>query len=81
MDGYELARKLTESRSNGLKLVAISGWGQKEDRRRADDAGFGWYLVKPVELASIQAILESAPVARADPRADSRPDSVADSRQ
>jgi signal transduction histidine kinase/CheY-like chemotaxis protein len=74
MDGYELARKLTDSRLNGLKLVAISGWGQKEDRRRADDAGFGWYLVKPVELASIQAILESTPVSRADQRSGSLAD-------
>ncbi len=60
MDGYELARKLTENLSNKVRLVAISGWGQKEDRRLADVAGFGWYLVKPVEIGSIRSILESA---------------------
>lgn len=59
MDGYDLARRLIRRLSPDLKLVAISGWGQKEDRRRASDAGFAWYLVKPVDLASIRSILES----------------------
>jgi signal transduction histidine kinase/CheY-like chemotaxis protein len=60
MDGYELARRLVKRLSSDLNLVAISGWGQKEDRRRASEAGFAWYLVKPVDLASIRSILESA---------------------
>ena len=59
MDGYELARKLLTRLSNNVALVAISGWGQKEDRRRAREAGFHWYLVKPVDLGSIRSILES----------------------
>jgi signal transduction histidine kinase/CheY-like chemotaxis protein len=61
MDGYELARRLRKHLSSDLNLVAISGWGQKEDRRRATEAGFAWYLVKPVDLASIRSILESEP--------------------
>ena len=61
MDGYELARRLIKRLSPDLNLVAISGWGQKEDRRRASEAGFAWYLVKPVDLASIRSILESPP--------------------
>jgi CheY-like chemotaxis protein len=59
MDGYDLARRLIRRLSPDLNLVAISGWGQKEDRRRASEAGFAWYLVKPVDLASIRSILES----------------------
>ncbi|MGH8165687.1 MAG: ATP-binding protein, partial [Woeseiaceae bacterium] len=59
MDGYELARRLLKRLKNGLRLVAISGWGQQEDRRRAREAGFAWYLVKPVDLNSIRSILES----------------------
>jgi CheY-like chemotaxis protein len=59
MDGYELARRLLKRLSSDVILVAISGWGQQEDRRRAREAGFEWYLVKPVDLGSIRSILES----------------------
>jgi len=59
MDGYELARNLLKRGSSDLTLVAISGWGQKEDRRRAREAGFAGYLVKPVDLGSIRSILEA----------------------
>jgi two-component system, sensor histidine kinase len=59
MDGYELARRLSKRLSSDVILVAISGWGQQEDRRRAREAGFEWYLVKPVDLGSIRSILES----------------------
>ena len=59
MDGYELARSLLKRLKTGLRLVAISGWGQQEDRRRAREAGFAWYLVKPVDLNSIRSILEA----------------------
>jgi len=59
MDGYELARRLLKRLKTGLRLVAISGWGQQEDRRRAREAGFAWYLVKPVDLNSIRSILEA----------------------
>jgi CheY-like chemotaxis protein/two-component sensor histidine kinase len=58
MDGYELGRRL-HKRLSSVTLVAISGWGQKEDRRRASEAGFAWYLVKPVDLGSIRSILEA----------------------
>jgi signal transduction histidine kinase/CheY-like chemotaxis protein len=62
MDGYELGRRLLKRLASELTLVAISGWGQKEDRRRASEAGFAWYLVKPVDLGSIRSILESQPL-------------------
>jgi len=37
--------------------VAVSGWGQVEDRRRSDDAGFDAHLVKPVEYQLLKALL------------------------
>src|SRR6202035_1696475 len=49
MDGYELARRLRPQ--PGLErtvLVALTGWGQEEDRRRSQEAGFDHHLVKPV---------------------------------
>jgi len=66
MDGYELARNLLKRLPSDLVLVAISGWGQQEDRRRAREAGFAGYLVKPVDLGSIRSILEARQPGRHD---------------
>jgi PAS domain S-box-containing protein len=60
MDGCEVARRLREiSRPDRVALVALTGWGQDEDRRRIREAGFDHHLVKPVDLASLQALLTS----------------------
>ncbi|HEX2139563.1 MAG TPA: ATP-binding protein [Woeseiaceae bacterium] len=59
IDGYELARRLQALLRSDIPLVAISGCGQEEDRRRAREAGFAWYLVKPVGLESIRSALNS----------------------
>ena len=58
LNGYEVARRLRAApRGGALLLVAITGWGQDEDRRRSKDAGFDGHLVKPVELKALQALL------------------------
>jgi CheY-like chemotaxis protein/two-component sensor histidine kinase len=59
MDGFALARRIKEKSGGWIRLVAISGWGQDEYRRRAGEAGFSAYLVKPVDLVEIRAILAS----------------------
>src|SRR4029453_4375896 len=60
MDGCEVGRRLREiSRSPGVVLVALTGWGQDEDRRRVREAGFDHHLVKRVDLASLQTLLPS----------------------
>jgi len=60
MDGCEVARRLREiSRPDRVALVALTGWGQDEDRRRVREAGFDHHLVKPVDLASLQVLLSS----------------------
>jgi signal transduction histidine kinase/ActR/RegA family two-component response regulator len=58
MDGYALAnqiRALPESKV--MRLVALTGYGQDEDRRRALSAGFDQHLVKPIDLDRLQALL------------------------
>jgi CheY-like chemotaxis protein len=40
-----------------VKLVAQTGWGQREDRRRTREAGFDAHLAKPVDIASLQQLL------------------------
>jgi PAS domain S-box-containing protein len=58
MDGCEVARRLRElAPAERVALVALTGWGQDEDRRRVREAGFDHHLVKPVDLASLQALL------------------------
>ncbi|HYD59608.1 MAG TPA: ATP-binding protein [Noviherbaspirillum sp.] len=50
IDGYEFARRLRDDpATSGIRLVALTGYGQAEDRQRALDAGFDAHLVKPVE--------------------------------
>jgi CheY-like chemotaxis protein/two-component sensor histidine kinase len=60
LDGFEVARKLREQPAlNGARLVAITGWGQQEDRRRTRDAGFDEHLIKPVDAATLRRVLAS----------------------
>ena len=57
LSGYDVARRLRSPASNEkLTLVALTGWGQPEDRRRTAETGFDHHLVKPAELAAIQRI-------------------------
>jgi CheY-like chemotaxis protein len=59
MDGYEAARRLRQqSWSAQTVLVALTGWGQDEDKRRSEDAGFDHHLIKPVEPAALESLLE-----------------------
>ena len=60
MDGYELARRLRSSSSRPIALIALTGYGQPEDRRRAFDAGFDVHLTKPVETDRLEAAIAAA---------------------
>lgn len=58
MDGYEMARELRKRpETKGAILIAMTGWGQEEDRRKSKEAGFERHLVKPVDPAALAAIL------------------------
>ena len=58
--GYEVARRMrAESATSACVLVAVTGWGQENDRKRAREAGFDRHLVKPVDPAEIESILAS----------------------
>ena len=59
MDGYETARRLRQLPDGGsVLLVALTGWGQEEHRRRSREAGFDKHLIKPVSFDSMQALLD-----------------------
>ncbi|HKU38983.1 MAG TPA: ATP-binding protein [Polyangiales bacterium] len=60
MDGYELARQLREEWGERCPvLIAVTGYGQDQDRLRSQQAGFALHLVKPVKLASVLDAIES----------------------
>src|SRR3989344_143131 len=61
MDGYEVARKLRGYQEfEKTIIVAVSGYGQEEDRQRSREAGFDQHLVKPVDLDTWRGLLEKA---------------------
>lgn len=57
VSGYEVARRLREGKSTAL-LVALTGYGQEEDKMKARGAGFDHHLTKPVGIADVEALLE-----------------------
>jgi signal transduction histidine kinase len=61
MDGYEVARKLREGPLSSGLLVALTGYGHDEDRRRSREAGFDVHLTKPVAPAELRRILSAIP--------------------
>jgi CheY-like chemotaxis protein len=59
MNGYEAASQIRTTTWGGeIVLVALTGWGQEEDRRRTKEAGFDFHLVKPAEPIAIQEVLK-----------------------
>ena len=63
MDGFEVARRFrAQEKWNDLVIVALTGWGQEEDRQRSREAGFDHHLVKPTDIDALQGLL--ADVAR-----------------
>jgi signal transduction histidine kinase/ActR/RegA family two-component response regulator len=57
MDGYELARRLRQKFGDDLMLVALTGYGQAEDKQKARDAGFNEHLTKPVSIVDVERVL------------------------
>jgi two-component system CheB/CheR fusion protein len=58
LNGYELAQRIrAEVTDRRITLVAMTGWGQEEDRRRAHEAGFDHHLTKPADLDAIEKLI------------------------
>lgn len=58
MDGYETARHMRAQQGDrALLIIALTGWGQPEDRKRTEAAGFDHHLVKPVLPSEIHSLL------------------------
>jgi CheY-like chemotaxis protein len=62
MNGYEACRRIRkEPWGKDLVLVALTGWGQAEDRHRSREAGFDAHLVKPVDPNALLKLLAPPP--------------------
>jgi PAS domain S-box-containing protein len=62
LDGYEVCRRIREAPwGKGLLLVALTGWGQEEDRVRSREAGFDEHMIKPVDYDVLIKLLASLP--------------------
>ena len=62
LNGYDVARRIREqSWGKGMLLVAVTGWGQQQDRQKSKDAGFDDHLVKPLEYAALEKLLARLP--------------------
>ncbi|HZN02528.1 MAG TPA: ATP-binding protein, partial [Candidatus Polarisedimenticolia bacterium] len=62
LSGYDTARRIREQPwGRGMVLVALTGWGQEEDRRKSKDAGFDSHLVKPIEPGAMERLLAGLP--------------------
>jgi two-component system CheB/CheR fusion protein len=60
MNGYRLAQRLRQQKGlNTSVLIAITGYGQKEDQRRAQEMGFDHHMIKPVDPAALEKLLTS----------------------
>ncbi|MDR3621614.1 MAG: response regulator [Paludisphaera borealis] len=59
-NGYEVARELrADPRLRDVVLVALTGWGTDEDRRKSKDAGFDHHFVKPVDVDAVESMLRN----------------------
>jgi PAS domain S-box-containing protein len=62
LNGYEACRRIRQQPwGQGMYLIALTGWGQEEDRHRTEEAGFNHHLLKPVGSAVLMKLLASLP--------------------
>jgi PAS domain S-box-containing protein len=60
MDGHEVARRVRQQPEfHDVTLIALTGWGQEDDRRRSESAGFDHHLIKPADVNALQTLLIS----------------------
>ena len=62
LNGYEVAQRIRENAwGKTMFLIAVTGWGQEEDRQRSSEVGLNVHMVKPVEPAALERLLADLP--------------------
>jgi DNA-binding response OmpR family regulator len=66
LNGYEACRRIRAQRwGRAMYVIALTGWGQEEDRRRTEEAGFDGHMVKPADPAALIQLLPTLTARRA----------------
>lgn len=61
LNGYDVARRIRQQPwGQDALLIALTGWGNDEDRRLSQEAGFNFHTVKPVDLAALEELVAGA---------------------
>ena len=58
LSGYDVAKRIRAVRGEAVLIVAITGWGQEDDRQRARDAGFNHHFTKPVDFEMLLDLID-----------------------
>ena len=58
LSGYEVARQIRGRNRRNVRIVAVTGWGQANDRRQSADAGFDLHLTKPLDENAVRSALQ-----------------------
>jgi CheY-like chemotaxis protein len=61
LDGYQVARRIRDACRTDLVLIAVTGYGQLEDRIRSSEAGFDAHITKPVNPTALDVLLQRCP--------------------
>jgi PAS domain S-box-containing protein len=62
LNGYDACRRIREQPwGKDMVVIALTGWGQDDERRKSKEAGFNGHLVKPVDLAALKAMMDTPP--------------------
>jgi DNA-binding response OmpR family regulator len=62
MSGHDVCRQVREQPwGRNIRMIALTGWGQEEDRRKSREAGFDGHLVKPIDIAAVLEQFQRAP--------------------
>jgi signal transduction histidine kinase/ActR/RegA family two-component response regulator len=73
MHGHDVAQSIRKMRGNDVVVIALTGWGQEEDRRRSREAGFDYHLTKPVDFDELNKLLDAVHVREPDQSASILP--------
>jgi CheY-like chemotaxis protein len=57
LNGYDAAREIRKMLGDEVTLVAVTGWGQEEDKRRAREAGFDRHVTKPIDIETLDRMV------------------------
>ncbi len=61
MSGYDVARRIrSQPWGGGMMLIAVTGWGQEDDKRKAKEAGFDHHLTKPIDPGALERLMSPA---------------------